>query len=119
LRGINEEVLNDRMQAWCEDKTKEEALRIFDTARIPSSPLLSPQEALDDPHVRAMQYIKMMDFPGAPKPAPVIETPFRMSATPGSIRTRAPLLGEHTDAVLSALGYDAAKIADLRARSII
>jgi crotonobetainyl-CoA:carnitine CoA-transferase CaiB-like acyl-CoA transferase len=49
----------------------------------------------------------------------VIETPFRMSETPGTIRTRAPLLGEHTDEVMATLGYDAAGIADLRARAVI
>ena len=50
---------------------------------------------------------------------PIIETPFRMSATPGTIRTRAPLLGEHTDEILGELGYDADRIADLRAREIV
>jgi crotonobetainyl-CoA:carnitine CoA-transferase CaiB-like acyl-CoA transferase len=61
----------------------------------------------------------MMDFPGLPRPAPIIETPFRMSATPGTIRSRAPELGEHTDALLAELGYDSAAIADLRKREII
>lgn len=119
LRAVNGDVLNDRMQAWCDGKTKAEALTVLDAARIPASPLLSPQEALDDPHVKAMQFMQAMDFPGMPHAAPVIETPFRMSLTPGSIRSRAPLLGEHTDSVLSGLGYDAAQIADLRERAII
>jgi crotonobetainyl-CoA:carnitine CoA-transferase CaiB-like acyl-CoA transferase len=119
LRALNGDVLNDRMQAWCDGKTKAEALGILDAARVPASPLLSPQDALDDPHVQAMSFMKPMDFPGTAGPAPIIETPFRMSATPGSIRTRAPLLGEHTDAVMSTLGYDAAQIAELRARAVI
>jgi crotonobetainyl-CoA:carnitine CoA-transferase CaiB-like acyl-CoA transferase len=42
-----------------------------------------------------------------------------MSATPGSIRHRAPLLGEHTDEVLGEIGYDAAQIAELRADAIV
>ena len=60
-----------------------------------------------------------MPFPGAARPVPIIETPFRMSATPGTIRTRAPLLGEHTDEILGEIGYDADQIADLRAREIV
>jgi crotonobetainyl-CoA:carnitine CoA-transferase CaiB-like acyl-CoA transferase len=42
-----------------------------------------------------------------------------MSATPGTIRRRAPLLGEHTDEVLAEIGLDADRVADLRARQII
>jgi crotonobetainyl-CoA:carnitine CoA-transferase CaiB-like acyl-CoA transferase len=119
LRSINGDILNDLMQAWCDEKTKAEALAILDAARVPASALYSPQDVLDDPHVKAMGYLKPVPFPGTSKPAPIIETPFRMSATPGTIRTRAPLLGEHTDAVLGELGYGAGQIADLRARSVI
>jgi crotonobetainyl-CoA:carnitine CoA-transferase CaiB-like acyl-CoA transferase len=118
-RAINGDVLNDRMQIWCDGKTKAEALSALDAARVPASPLLSPQDALDDPHVQAMRFMKPMDFPGLARPAPITETPFTMSLTPGSIRSRAPLLGEHTDLVMAELGYDAAKIADLRARGVI
>ena len=66
-----------------------------------------------------MGYLKPTDFPGSPKPAPIIETPFRMSETPGTIRFRAPLLGEHTDQILTELGYGAAQIQGLRERNVI
>jgi crotonobetainyl-CoA:carnitine CoA-transferase CaiB-like acyl-CoA transferase len=119
LRASKGDMLNDRMQDWCNGKTKADVLKLLDAARIPASPLLSPQGALDDPHVKAMKFLQPMDFPGAAAPAPVMETPFRMSLTPGSIRGRAPLLGEHTNSVMSELGYDAGQIADLRARGVI
>lgn len=45
--------------------------------------------------------------------------PISFSATPGSIRTAPPLLGEHTDEILAATGHDAETIADLRARGIV
>jgi crotonobetainyl-CoA:carnitine CoA-transferase CaiB-like acyl-CoA transferase len=119
LRAVNGDILNDRMQAWCAGKSREQALPLLDAARIPAAPLLSPQEALDDPHVVAMKYFKELPYPEADRPAPVIETPFRMSLTPGSVRTRAPLLGEHTNEILSSLGYDSAQVADLRRRAVI
>jgi crotonobetainyl-CoA:carnitine CoA-transferase CaiB-like acyl-CoA transferase len=113
------DVLNDLMQQWCAGKTKAEALALLEAAKLPAAPLNSPQEVLDDPHVQAMGYLKHVPFPGASRPVPLIETPFRLSATPGSIRTRAPLLGEHTDEVLGEIGYGTAEIADLRANKIV
>ena len=66
-----------------------------------------------------MGYLRRVPFPGAPHDVPIIETPFRMSATPGEIRHRAPLLGEHTDEVLGEIGYTAADVRGLRDRAIV
>jgi len=119
LRAANGDVLNGRMQEWCVGKTLDVAIEALDAARIPAAPMLSPRGVLEDPHVRAMGFLKPIDYPGLPEPAPIIETPFRMSATPGTIRTRPPILGEHTDVVLGELGYDDAQIAALRERHVI
>jgi crotonobetainyl-CoA:carnitine CoA-transferase CaiB-like acyl-CoA transferase len=61
-----------------------------------------------------MRFMLPVDYPGLPKPAPVADTPVRLSETPGGIRERAPLLGEHTDEILGELGYDERAIAALR-----
>src|SRR5438046_2731280 len=45
--------------------------------------------------------------------------PIKLSDTPPTIRTPPPELGEHTDAVLAALGYSRADIAGLRARGVV
>ncbi len=119
LRWENGDVLNDLMQAWCSDRTKDEVMGLLEAAKLPAAPMLSPQDVLDDPHVQQMGYLQRVPFPGASRAVPIIETPFRLSATPGTIRTRAPLLGEHTDEILGAIGYAADQIADLRAREII
>ena len=118
-RWANGDILNDIMADWCADKTKAEVLTLLEAAKMPAAPLHSTQDVLDDPHVQAMGYLHRMPFPGAACDVPIIETPFRMSATPGSIRRRAPLLGEHTDDVLGEIGYDAARIAELRANSVV
>jgi crotonobetainyl-CoA:carnitine CoA-transferase CaiB-like acyl-CoA transferase len=91
----------------------------LDAARLPASPLYSPQQVLDDPHVQAMGFLQAVDYPGLPEGAPLIETPFRLSSTPGTIRSRPPQLGEHTDEVLRAAGYSAEAIGALRADGII
>jgi crotonobetainyl-CoA:carnitine CoA-transferase CaiB-like acyl-CoA transferase len=119
LRWEHGDLLNDIMQQWCTDKTKAEILSLLEAAKLPAAPMHSTREVLDDPHVQAMGYLQRVPFPGASVDVPIIETPFRMSATPGTIRRRAPLLGEHTDEVLGEIGYDNAQIAGLRDRSIV
>ncbi|AIT80051.1 CaiB/BaiF CoA transferase family protein [Novosphingobium pentaromativorans] len=118
-RAANGKVLNARMQAWCADMSLEEATARLEEARIPVGPLFSPQDVLDDPHIAQMGFLNQMEYPGLPRPAPVIETPFRLSETPGSLYRRAPLLGEHTEEVLAELGISGEQLARLREEQII
>jgi crotonobetainyl-CoA:carnitine CoA-transferase CaiB-like acyl-CoA transferase len=118
-RGDNGKILSERTARWAAERTTEEALAELEKARIPAGPVYSPQQALDDPHIQAMNYLKPIEFPGLPGAAPIMETPLRLSRTPGSIRERAPLLGEHTDAILTELGYTAEEISSFRAEGVI
>lgn len=119
LRWEHGDTLNDIMQQWCDDKTKVEVLNQLEAAKLPAAPMYSTQDVLDDRHVEAMGYLRRVEFPGAAHPVPIVETPFRLSATPGTIRMRAPLLGEHTDEVLGEIGYADGDIVDLRRRGIV
>jgi len=119
LRWANGDVLNNLMADWCADKSKAEVLALLEVAKLPAAPMHSTADVLADPHVQAMGYLQRVPFPGVPHDVPIIETPFRMSATPGEIRRRAPLLGEHTDEVLGEIGYTATEISGLRDRAII
>ena len=66
-----------------------------------------------------MRFLVPTDYPGLPKPAPVADTPVRLSGTPGGVRHRAPRLGEHTDAILDELGYAEPEIEELRALRVV
>ena len=118
-RGKHAHVVSERLAAWCAARPRADAIRDLEAARIPAGPVHSPQEALDDAHIRASGILRELAYPGAPRPAPVVETPIRLSATPGTIRGRAPLLGEHTDAILGEIGYSAAQVAQLRAAGVV
>ncbi|MGD8728393.1 MAG: CoA transferase [Gemmatimonadota bacterium] len=118
-RGNHGEIISERMARWCETRTTDECLAALDEARIPAGPVLSPQQALDHPHVQAMKFMLPVDYPGLPRPAPVADTPVRLSETPGGVRQRAPVLGEHTEEVLGEIGYDASAIAALRDSGVV
>ncbi|MBI4695889.1 MAG: CoA transferase [Gammaproteobacteria bacterium] len=111
--------ISERMARWCADRTTAEAIDELEAARLPAGPLYKPAEVLTDPQVLAREMFKYVDYPGSPSPAPLAETPVRLSDTPGAIRKRAPLLGEHTDEILASLGYSATEIAGLRGRRAV
>lgn len=118
-RGDNGELISERLAAWCAERSSEEVLSAMEEARLPAGPVLSPQQVLEDPHIAAKGLFQALDYPGLDKPAPVMGTPVELSGTPGSIRQRAPTLGEHTDRILEELGYDAAQIAALREKRVV
>ena len=118
-RGDNGAIISERMGSWCAERTTAEALEVLGAAKIPAGPVLKPQQTLDDPHIKAMDFFQHVEFPGAPRPAPLAKVPVWLSETPGSIRHRAPTLGEHTDDILTELGYDRQAIATLRDRGVI
>ena len=107
------------MARWCAERTTQEAVDTLGKAMIPAGPVSSPQQAPDHPHIRAAGFVQDVDYPGLPKPAPVVRAAVRLSETPGEIATRPPMLGEHTDHVLAELGYDTTAIATLRQAGII
>jgi len=118
-RGDNGEALSARMQAWCAERSTAEVLAALDRARIPCGPVHAPAATLVDPQVEAMNFLKPTDYPGLPRPAPIASTPIELSETPGTIRHRAPTLGEHTDEILGSLGYSETEIEGLRRNGVV
>lgn len=118
-RGNNGEALSAILERWSRERTCEDALAELARAKVPASRVLKPQAALDDPHIQAMGFFQAVEFPGMTRPAPIAKVPIWLSETPGTIRHRAPELGEHTDRILGDLGYSRDEIAELRAKDVI
>jgi len=118
-RGDHGDIISKRMAQWTTERTTDEALAELEKAKIPAGPLYSPQQALEDAHIRAAGLLHDTDYPGLPRPAPLAPTPVDLSETPGRFAHRAPMLGEHTDEILAELGYSEAAIDALRAANVI
>jgi len=118
-RGDNGHILSERMAQWCLERTTEEALTQMGEVRLPCGPVLSPEQVLNDPQLKAMGIMQDVDYPGLAKPAPVTSFPIKMSKSDISIKHRAPTLGEHTDELMVGLGYSEAEIADFKSKRVV
>lgn len=97
--------------------TREDWVARLRGADIVSAPINTLLEASNDPDVVANGYVTHVEHPKHGR-LKVHGTPWQFSETPAKPGI-APELGEHNDAVLGALGYGPAELADLRARKII
>ena len=90
----------------------------LEAVEVPCGPINDVLEAFGTDQARAREMVVDIDHPRL-GPVRQVGLPFKLSATPGSIRSAPPLLGEHTDEILAELGFDPAAIADLRAAGAI
>jgi crotonobetainyl-CoA:carnitine CoA-transferase CaiB-like acyl-CoA transferase len=85
----------------------------FEQAGVPCGPILDYEDALTTPQAIAREMTVDVEHPTL-GPLRTLGTPIKMSETPLNPKRRAPLLGEHTDAVLHAAGYSDDEIEQLR-----
>jgi crotonobetainyl-CoA:carnitine CoA-transferase CaiB-like acyl-CoA transferase len=110
-RGDNGAALSAVMAAWCATRTTQEAMAALGAARVPAGEMLAPSQVMAHPQVQAMGYVEQVTYPGTPGPAPIVGAPITLSDAPREPMRRAPLVGEHSAAILAGLGYDAGEIA--------
>ena len=93
-------------------------LERLEAAEIPCGPIQGILEALESEQARAREMTVEVEHPllGSLRQVGV---PFKLAATPATVRSAPPLLGEHSEEILAELGYDPAAIARLRADGVV
>ena len=105
------------VERWTLTKTKFEAMAELNEHDIPCGPILSMEELLAEPSLRATGTVVEVDHPTRGKYLSV-GNPIKMSDSPTEVR-RSPLLGEHSDEILKEIGFSESEIRVLRSEKVV
>ena len=99
----------EEIEKWTKTKTKFEVMDILNPLNVPCGPILSMKELAEEPSLRETGTIVEVDHPERGKYL-TVGNPIKLSDSPTDVQ-RSPLLGEHTDEVLTEIGLSDAEIA--------
>nr|WP_239028290.1 CoA transferase [Pseudonocardia acidicola] len=117
-RVAHRELVREVVEEWTAGRSVT-AIEAVLAATVPMAPVNSVERIFADPHVRARSMLVELEQPGVPTPLAVAGQPIKFASGSGVPMHRAPLLGEHTDAVLDELGYPSDHVAGLRRDRVV
>lgn len=116
VKRVNE--LDQAIGSWAKTMNTTKALEMLDSVAVPAGRIYTVADIANDPHYKArdnIQTIRMQD--GSQLDVPGVIP--KLSRTPGSIKTLAPDIGEHTDAILNSIGLSDDQIKSLKERGVV
>ena len=112
------EQIFERIEQWTKTKTKFEVMEICNPQDIPVGPILSMKEIAEEPSLRETGTVVEVDHPERGSYL-TVGMPVKLSDSPADVK-RSPLLGEHTEEILTqVLGYSADEVEQIRASGAI
>jgi crotonobetainyl-CoA:carnitine CoA-transferase CaiB-like acyl-CoA transferase len=99
-----------------------ELAQAMERAGLPFAPIRRPEDLFEDEHLLATGGLADITLPDGVKAGQTVKTtlfPITMQGSRLGVRLDPPRIGEHTAALLAELGYDAQRVADLHARSVV
>jgi crotonobetainyl-CoA:carnitine CoA-transferase CaiB-like acyl-CoA transferase len=119
IRVQNRQLVTDTLTPVMKSKTTAEWIEALEALKIGCGPINTLEQVFADPHVQAREMVVEMAH-GSGETVKVIANPVKLSATPPSYRSAPPVLGEHTQNVLTdVLKMSAADIATLKEKGIL
>jgi len=111
VRNIDElsAMLRDAFAQW----EREKLIAALDKAGVPCGPINTVAEVFEEPQVKAREMLRHVPHPSGVD-APQVASPMRFADAPLQTQSAPPLLGQHSDDILSELGYSTAGIHALR-----
>jgi len=118
-RSDNRALLRAEIEKETKKKPSAYWVELMNKVGVPCGPIYDMGQVFADPQVKHLGMAWPMEGPNGT--FPVVRNPIDMSRTPQTkkVRLHTPGLSEHTDEVLASIGFDAAKIADLKKRNIV
>jgi crotonobetainyl-CoA:carnitine CoA-transferase CaiB-like acyl-CoA transferase len=99
-------------------RTTAEWLQVLEAHEVLCGEVLGPGDAYHHPQARANGTVQTLEH-AALGPVRVVGPPVKLSATPGSVRTPPPAIGEHTRQILAEVGYTAGEVEALLAGQVV
>jgi crotonobetainyl-CoA:carnitine CoA-transferase CaiB-like acyl-CoA transferase len=119
-RRKNRDELNDKISAVTKTKSSQYWVDLLNETGVPCGPIYNVKQVFDDPQVKHLGIAVPMESARLGT-INIVGQPIVMERTPQpkKMRLATPELGEHTDAVLTELGYSKDKIAALHAKNVV
>lgn len=117
-RSRNRTLLNASISAKLAEKTVSYWVEILNAAGVPAGPVLTIDQVFDDPQVRHLGMAKPVRHKSLGQ-IELLGQGVQLGNHVFEIREPSPEAGEHSEAILREIGYDAAAIGELRAAGVI
>jgi formyl-CoA transferase len=118
LRSKNRADMNAAISRITRTQESKHWIALLNDAGCPCGPIYSLDQVFADPQVRHVEMAAPVDHPDLGR-FDVVNQAVKLSRTPSRIRTAAPKAGQHTDEILTGLGYDQTTIRGFREKRVV